>query len=217
VKIVNVELVTSAAADGPRRGLVRDDVPQFAFVGRSNVGKSSLLNALVRRRIARTSATPGKTRQANIYLVTIDGGAGGPGTWRTYLVDLPGYGYARGSREAARELADVVEAYFATGLRGRRDDEQDPVEGPRRRGVFLLVDARHPGLPLDRQAFDWITQTVERPRIVATKIDKLSRSARAKNLREIARHFDAEPIGVSSETGEGIDELWRVVATLARS
>lgn len=215
MKIVDVELVTSAAATGPRRGLVRDDVPQFAFAGRSNVGKSSLLNALIRRKVARTSAAPGKTRQANIYRVSADGGPGGPGAWRTYLVDLPGYGYARGGDAAARELAEVVEAYFATGL-GARPEDEPADQRARRRGVFLLVDARHPGLPLDRQAYEWIGRLVEAPRIVATKIDKLSRSERARNLRELARVFDVEPIAVSSVTGEGLDDLWRAISDVAR-
>lgn len=217
MKIADVQLVTSAAGGGPRQGLVRDDVPQFAFAGRSNVGKSSLLNALTRRRVARTSAAPGKTRQANIYLVSADGGPGGPGAWRTYLVDLPGYGYARGGDAAARELAEVVDAYFATGLGTRRETTATDPVGPRRRGVFLLVDARHPGLPLDVQAHGWISEAVDPPRILATKVDKLSRSQRARHLREIERLFGTKPIAVSSLDGEGIDEVWRVIAEAARS
>lgn len=214
MKILDVELVTSASVAGPREGLVRDDVPQFAFAGRSNVGKSSLLNALTRRKMARTSAAPGKTRQANIYRVSAEGGTGGPGTWTTYLVDLPGYGYARGGDESARELAAVVDAYFAAGQPPR------PAPGdvsPARRGaIFLLVDSRHPGLPSDVQAFNWIAETVGPPFVIATKVDKLSRSERSRHLREIERTFGRPPLAVSAARGEGIEQLWRTMAAIAR-
>src|SRR5262249_60616218 len=93
----------------------RDGLAQIAFVGRSNVGKSSLINALTRSKIARTSAAPGKTRLANVYRVELEAGPGGPGRWSVYLVDLPGYGYARGGASAATELAGVAEKYFEQG------------------------------------------------------------------------------------------------------
>jgi GTP-binding protein len=189
-------------------GIPADGLAHIAMAGRSNVGKSMLLNALVRRKVARTSAAPGKTRLANIYRVTVDGGPGGPGTWGLYLVDLPGYGYARGGEDAARELAQVAQAYFAS--RDRRQATSD-------RATLLLVDSRHPGLELDRQAHAWLTAAAGAPQIVATKIDKLSRSERVRNLKEIERVFGGAPLPVSAADGEGLDALWRLIAKLART
>lgn len=203
---------------GPREGLLRDDLPQFAFAGRSNVGKSSLLNALMRQKLARTSAAAGKTRQANIYRVSVEDAPGGPGRWSTYLVDLPGYGYARGGDESVKELKGVVDAYFAASV-GRRPDASDGAgpARPLRGAIFLLVDSRHPGLPSDVQAHHWISEAAVPPVIVATKIDKLSRSERASHLRELERIYHGKALPVSVQSGEGIDDLWRTIATTARS
>lgn len=219
MKILSAEFVTSAAAGGTAEGIPRDGLPQIAMAGRSNVGKSSLLNALCRRSVARTSAAPGKTRLVNVYRVTVEGGAsaspgrGGAGRWSVYLVDLPGYGYARGGAGAAAELAAVAEAY----MRGADPDGNGPPSEAGRRHVLLLVDARHPGLELDAQAARWLESMRADYRIVATKIDKLSRSERARNLKALENISGMPPLAVSAASGEGLDALWKTIASLART
>jgi len=168
----------------------------------------------MRQKLARTSAAAGKTRQANIFQMTVAGGLGHPGSWSAYLVDLPGYGYARGGPESAVELAAVVEAYFAAGRRPGR--ERAGAETPRRGGIFLLVDSRHPGLLADLRAYQWIAANAAMPYVIATKIDKLSRAERTKNLRAIEGAFDQKPLAVSSDTGEGLDDLRRLMANMAK-
>ena len=173
-------------------------------MGRSNVGKSSLLNALVRRPIARTSAEPGKTRLANFYRVRR--GTAPP----LFLVDLPGYGYARSSRPgtgrvgrdaASRAFDSLLEAYFA------RD---------RAIGILLLVDSRHPGLESDREAWDWVTAQPFPHGVIGTKVDKLNRAERASHARQLETLFDCPVPLVSASTGEGLDELWKTIASLPR-
>jgi len=187
---IAAEFVTSAARAGD---FPRDRLPETALVGRSNVGKSSLINALVRRPLARTSAAPGKTRLANVYRVQ-------RGSMPAcYLVDLPGYGYARGGDASAEEFRVLTDAYF-----GR----------PGNRAVLLLVDARHPGLASDLDAWAWLkTQPCARG-IVGTKVDKLTRAERARHVREFETLFDLPVALVSARTGEGLDELWKMIASL---
>jgi GTP-binding protein len=168
----------------------------------------------MREKLARTSAAAGKTRQANIFMMTVAGGLGHPGAWSAYLVDLPGYGYARGGAESIAEMTAVIQAYFAAG---RRADAEAPVAAkPRRGGIFLLVDSRHPGLAADLEAYEWIAKNVAMPHILATKVDKLSRAERTRNLRAIADALGPTPLAVSSDSGEGLDALRRLMASLAR-
>jgi len=217
-------------------------LPQIAMTGRSNVGKSTLLNALCRSKIARTSAAPGKTRLANIYRLTVEGG--GPGKWSLYLVDLPGYGYARGGADSAEELRAVAEAYFLgpstllgadpeqrrrggtrdSGLGTRNSGARGPNEGseprtpsPEPRHALLLVDSRHPGLNADVQAANWLSAMGVDFHVVATKIDKLTRTERARNMKALELTLGKPPLPVSAADGEGLDALWKTIASLART
>ena len=196
MKVLSADFVTSASAEGT--GIPHEALPQIALAGRSNVGKSSLINALARRPIARTSAAPGKTRLVNIYRVDLEGA--GPGRVGLYLVDLPGYGYARGGADSAVELQAVAEAYFRA----------------RPSNALLLIDARHPGLESDSHAADWLDAMGVRRHIVATKIDKLTRSERARNLKAIGDLFGSAALPVSAASGEGMDALWRMIVTIGR-
>jgi GTP-binding protein len=209
VQVTSAEFVTSAA---DARG-VPHDAPQVALVGRSNVGKSTLINALLKRRVARTSGAAGKTRLLNFYRVTLDRFA--PVT-RLYLVDLPGYGYARGGREAQEEFAALLERYFGGATRPA--------------AVLHLVDARHPGLESDLEAWTWIQSLAHHASgpdddpdgtthplaaaVVATKIDKLSRADRQRALDKWTRQLNAPVLPVSAATGEGMTDLWTLIARL---
>ena len=202
----------ASASDLPREGFA-----EIAFVGRSNVGKSSLINALVRQRVARTSAAPGKTRLANVYRV--NRGAAPP----FHLVDLPGYGYARGGDDSARVFEELARTYFGLD----RPERQEGLEGNFRPGLpaspadpgrpsvrvsaLLLVDARHPGLDSDIEAWKWLRHTVARCAMVATKIDKLARGERIRALRQLESVFEHPVLPCSAETGEGMEELWKQI------
>jgi GTP-binding protein len=206
---ISAQFVISAAGadDFPR-----DRLAEVAMIGRSNVGKSSLINALVRQPLARTSAAPGKTRLANFYRVQ-------RGTAPAfYLVDLPGYGYARGGDEAAREFNWLIEAYFA---RGRDDMASEGLAGASRRlpkalAVLLLVDARHPGLSADLDAWTWLGTQPCRRGVVGTKVDKLTRAERARHARQFEALFDVPVPLTSARTGEGLEALWKLIAKLPK-
>ena len=191
---VTAEFITSAAV---AEGLPKDGLPEIAMVGRSNVGKSSLINALVKKKVARTSAAPGKTRLANFYRVAVEGKA------PFYLVDLPGYGYARGGDAAREEFDALAAAYF-----GNR------VTDPRFRGVFVLVDSRHPGLDVDRDAWNWLERLGVTCLVVATKVDKLTQAERRRHLAELDNLYSGKVTPSSADTGEGLDQLWKTIATL---
>jgi GTP-binding protein len=198
---IEASFLRSAADAGD---LPRDGVAEIAFVGRSNVGKSSLINALVRQRVARTSAAPGKTRLANVYRVTR--GAGPP----MHLLDLPGYGYARAPK-TARGTSTPAAARVAAR------EEFEALAGAvfeRRPAGLLLVDARHPGLESDRAAWQWLCETAGPSAVVATKIDKLGRGERIRALREHESVLETSVLPVSAATGEGLDELWILIDRL---
>lgn len=207
---VTAEFVTSAAG---AEGFPRDRLPEVALVGRSNVGKSSLINALVRQPLARTSAAPGKTRLANFYRV--QRGTTPP----LYLVDLPGYGYARGGDAAAQEFRQLTEAFFARGAGVITSASADLVgRAPALPiGVLLLVDSRHPGLESDREAWRWMASLGCPFGIVGTKVDKLTRAERTRAARELQSVFETAVPLVSADTGEGLDELWKTIASLPKT
>src|SRR5215212_7275967 len=189
---ISAEFVTSAAS---ARDFPRDRLAEVAVVGRSNVGKSSLINALVGKAVARTSAAPGKTRLANFYRVRR--GAAPP----LYLVDLPGYGYARGGDAAAREFNRLAEAYFARAV-------DQPI------GVLLLVDSRHPGLESDLDAWAWARSLPCPSGVIGTKVDKLTRAERTRHARELESLFQLPVPLVSAMDGEGLDALWKLIVNL---
>jgi GTP-binding protein len=186
---VEAEFVTSAAA---AEGFPKDRLPEVAMIGRSNVGKSSLINALVRRSVARTSAAAGKTRLANFYRVRV--GSAKP----VYLVDLPGYGYARGP-DGDSAFTSLTRAYF---------------NRPGAKAGLLLVDARHPGLATDLDAWAWLQSQPFPSGIVVTKADKLKRAERVSHVREFESLFAVSVQFVSAKDGEGLDALWKLIARL---
>jgi GTP-binding protein len=193
LKVIS-EFVTSAAG---AEGLPKDGLPEVAMVGRSNVGKSSLINALVRKKLARTSAAPGKTRLANFYRVAVEPRP------PFLLVDLPGFGYARGGDKAREEFDALAAAYFGERL-----------NDPRFRGVFVLVDSRHPGLDSDRSTWNWLDSHGVARHVVATKVDKLTQSERKRHLGELERIYSGPVTPCSAETGEGLDALWKKIVSL---
>ena len=195
-----IDFITSAASAAD---LPRDGAPELALVGRSNVGKSSLINALAGRSVARTSATPGKTRLINVYRCAREG-RGGDRPF--YLVDLPGYGYARGAKEgrAFQALAQVyVDARWQSGMAAGV-----------RAAALLLVDIRHPGLDNDLAAFDWLAALGAPAAVVATKLDKLTRVERPRARKMLETAFNGPVLPVSAASGEGLKELWTLIDRL---
>jgi GTP-binding protein len=165
-------------------------LPEVAFVGRSNVGKSSLINSLLgRKRLARTSRQPGKTRTINFFTVED----------KLYFVDLPGYGYAKVSKTEQEKWGGMVEGY----LKNRA-----PLKH-----IFLLMDIRHEPSAGDRMIYDWVMYYQLPFSVIATKSDKLSRNQAAKHTGILRRALDLKsaPIPYSSETRQGRDEVWALI------
>lgn len=189
IKNVNLEIVCGVTSKLPVT-----DKPEIAFAGKSNVGKSSLINALMNRKsYARTSATPGKTQTINFYNINEE----------LYLVDLPGYGYAKTSEAEKARWGKMIERYLHTSRQLK--------------AVFLLIDIRHEPSGNDRMMYEWILAQGFEPIIIATKLDKLKRSQVNSQIRAVREGLKLTPgtkiIPFSSVTKQGREEIWELVET----
>ena len=169
--------------------LPENTLPEIAFAGKSNVGKSSLINGLMNRKsFARTSATPGKTQTINFYNINQE----------LYLVDLPGYGYAKVSEQEKKKWGQMIERYLH--------------QSKQLRAVFLLIDIRHAPSANDKMMYDWILSQGYHPIIIATKLDKLKRSQVQKQVKVVRQGLglskDSILIPFSAVTKQGRDEIW---------
>ena len=187
IKNVSLETVCGITSTFPE-----NVCPEIAFAGKSNVGKSSLINALMNRKaLARTSAQPGKTQTINFYNINSE----------IYLVDLPGYGYAKVSQEEKVKWGKLIERYLH--------------ESKQLKLVFLLIDIRHDPSANDKEMYEWILFQGFKPIIIATKLDKIKRSQVQKNLKAIREGLKVEPgtimIPFSAETKQGREEIWAIM------
>ena len=187
-----IKNVTLETVCGITSTLPENDKPEVAFAGKSNVGKSSLINAMMNRKsLARTSQTPGKTQTINFYNVNDV----------MYLVDLPGYGYAKVSVKEKEKWGRMIERYL-------HDSQQ-------LKAVFLLIDIRHDPGANDKQMYNWIVEQGYHPIIVATKLDKLKRSQVTKHIKMIREGLGmpAEDILIpfSSTSKQGREDLWALI------
>jgi GTP-binding protein len=205
VKPQNVTFTGSASSSGQ---FPRDGLPEVAFLGRSNVGKSSLLNALAGTKgLARVSSEPGRTRLVNFFRVRGAARLGGAGRGDLYLVDLPGYGYAKVPLEVRESWKRLVSAYL---------EDRDVL-----RLCVLIVDARHEPTEADEQLREWLDHHRATYVVAANKIDKLGRGEARRRERELRDGIGKDAKGVvpvSAARGTGIEELWSIVrgAALAR-
>lgn len=187
IKNVNLEIVCGVTSKVPDTAYA-----EVAFAGKSNVGKSSLINALMNRKaLARTSAQPGKTQTINFYNIND----------AMYLVDLPGYGYAKASEEVKAKWGKMIENYLHTSKQLK--------------AVFLLIDIRHDPSANDRMMYEWMVYQGFAPIIIATKLDKIKRSQIQKNVKAIRKGLNVQPgttiIPFSAETKQGRDEIWKLI------
>lgn len=190
IKKVNLDIIIGVTSKVPETHL-----PEVAFAGRSNVGKSSIINALMgRKAYARVSAVPGKTQTINYYNVND----------ALYLVDLPGYGYTKASVKSREQWGKMVERYLNTS--------------GSLKGVFLLADARHAPNANDRQMYEWVRAAKLSPVVIATKADKLRKNDIEKNKKMIRETFGMKPedklIMTSSLKKSGIEEVWGEIERL---
>lgn len=190
IKNVELEIVCGITSKLPETELM-----EVAFAGKSNVGKSSLINALMNRKaLARTSATPGKTQTINFYNVNKE----------LYLVDLPGYGYARVSEKEKVQWGKLIERYLHSSKQLK--------------AVFLLIDIRHDPSENDRLMYSWIVNQGYNPIIIATKLDKIKRSQVQKHMKMIREGLELVPgttiIPFSAETKQGRDDIWELIENL---
>ena len=187
IKSINLETVCGLTSTLPD-----NDRPEVAFAGKSNVGKSSMINALMNRKsYARISATPGKTQTINFYNIND----------ALYLVDLPGYGYARVSEKEKAQWGRMIERYLHGSSQLRE--------------VFLLIDIRHEPSANDRLMYQWIVDQGYEPVIIATKLDKIKRSQVQKHVKMLKEGLALVPgttvIPFSSVTKQGRDEIWELI------
>lgn len=193
IKSVELETVCGITSTLPK-----NDKPEIAFAGKSNVGKSSLINGLINRKaLARTSSQPGKTQTINFYNVNKE----------LYFVDLPGYGYAKVSKGTQEKWGKMIENYLQTSAELK--------------AVFLLIDIRHEPSANDKAMYEWIVYNGYNPIIIATKLDKIKRSQVQKNISIIKKGLDVQPdtkiIPFSSMSKQGRDEIWEVISALTTS
>ena len=190
--MINRHNVLLSLSAGRRDQLMCDALPQIAFSGRSNVGKSSLLNRLLnRRKLARVSSEPGKTVTVNYFQVDK----------KLYLVDLPGYGYARRSETEKKKWSSLTDAYFQNN--------------PALATVLQLIDLKTGPSADDRMMLSFLKETGTPFVIVATKTDKLNKTNREKNLALLQEEAGDVPVfPVSSQSGEGVEKLWSLIETV---
>lgn len=198
VNMVNTKNVTLSVTAGKSSQFPYDGLPQIAFSGRSNVGKSSMINTLIgRKSLARVSSSPGKTITVNFYSVDK----------KLYLVDMPGYGYAKRSPEQKKQWSELTDGYYTKdGSHGKL------------RAVAQLIDLKVGPTADDITMMNWLSQSVDDWFIVATKADKLNKTERTKALASLEEFVDGvDIIPFSSQNGEGRDEVWeRIFRTLGR-
>ena len=190
IKNVNLETVCGITSTLPDNTL-----PEIAFAGKSNVGKSSLINAVMNRKsLARTSAQPGKTQTINFYNIND----------AFYLVDLPGYGYAKANEAVKAQWGKMIERYLRSSKKLK--------------AVFLLIDIRHEPSANDKQMYQWILYQGYHPIIIATKMDKLNRSQIPKAVKTVKQGLEAEKDAVvipfSAQTKQGREEIYDLIDNL---